>query len=88
MANRYQVNDTVFFIESNQVVREAEVVTFAGGLYTIRFAHGRGGMKVRESRLFPTKQEAFAALPKAKPEPMRPHPTPWDENLRRSGERL
>lgn len=78
LLNKYNVNDTVFFIESNRIVRKAEIVKFAGGLYTIRFAHGNGGIKVRESRLFATKQEAIAALPKPKPEPRRPHPTPWD----------
>lgn len=78
MTNKYNVNDTVFLIESNRTIREVKIVKFAGGLYTIRFIQGGGGIKVRESRLFATKEEANAALPKPKSKPAPHYSTPWE----------
>ena len=78
MANKYNVNDTAFLLESNRFIREIKIVKYSGGLYTIRFTNGDGGIKVRESRLFATKEEAKAAIPKPKPKPKPNYPTPWD----------
>ena len=80
MANKYSVNDIVFLLESNRIIRKVKIVKFAGGLYTIQFVNGGGGIKVRESRLFPTKEDAEAAIqkPKPKPKPAPHYPSPWD----------
>lgn len=74
MAGKYNINDTAFLIESNRTIREVKILKYAGGLYTVRFADGAGGIKVRENRLFATKDEASAALPKPEPH----YTTPWD----------
>ena len=40
------------------------VLKVAGGFATLRFFDSDGGIKLRESRLFPTKEDAEASLPK------------------------
>ena len=62
MPSKYNFGDTVYIIESNQSVREAMIINCSGGFCTIRFMNG-GGIRLRESRLFATEEEAKAALP-------------------------
>lgn len=79
MANKYKTNDTAYLIESNRIIRKVKIVKISGGLYTIKFGNG-GGIKVRETRLFATADDAKAAIeaiPKAKPKPLH-YPSPWD----------
>ena len=78
MPNKYNVNDTAFLLESNRIIRKVTIVKCAGGFYTIRFTDGTGGIKVRENRLFASKEEAKPAIPKPKPKPAPQYPTPWD----------
>ena len=78
MDNRFNSNDTAFLIESNRIIREVRIVKYAGGLYTIQFVDGGGGIKVRESRLFSTKEEADTAIQKPRLKTSPRHPTPWD----------
>ena len=66
MKSKYNPGDTAFIVESSLFVREVKIVKIAGGLVTLRFADSNGGVKLRESRLFPTKEEAEASLPKNK----------------------
>ena len=74
MAAKYKAGDKVYFVESNRKIREVQILNTAGGMYLIKFAEG-GGIRVKEHRLFGTKEEAEAALPK-KEAPKRK--TPWD----------
>lgn len=53
----YKLGDSVFFIESNRFIREATVMKKSSDFYTLRFTDG-GGIRLRENRLFATKQEA------------------------------
>ena len=53
----FKLGDTVFFIESNRFIREATVMKKSGDFYTLRFADG-GGIRLRENRLYATRQEA------------------------------
>lgn len=64
MATKYNPGDTAFIVESNQFIREVKVLKVAGGFATLRFVDSGGGIKLRESRLFPTKEAAEASLPK------------------------
>ena len=43
------------------MIKEATIIKYSGGFYTIRFDND-GGTRVRESRLFSTKEEAEAAI--------------------------
>lgn len=58
MAGKYKSGDRAYIIESKRFIREVEVLKFSGGLYTLRFTDSGGGIKLRENRLFPTKDVA------------------------------
>lgn len=67
--------DTAFIIESNRIIRKVEIVRNTGGFYLIRFKDSGGGIKVRENRLFPTREEAAENLPQSLQKQYR---TPYD----------
>ena len=53
---KYKPGDTVYFIESNRSIIEAKVKAFTAGFYTTIF--GNSVIRLRESRLFPSIEEA------------------------------
>lgn len=53
----FNAGDKVYIVESNRVVRECTVVRECGGLYIVRFGNG-GGIQVKGSRLFETREAA------------------------------
>ena len=61
----FKAGDTVFIVESNRFIREAEVKTCAGGMYLVKFKDNGGGIKLKEHRLFATKEDAEASISKA-----------------------
>ncbi len=74
MPAKFKKGDTAYFVESNYKVREVQILNTAGGLYLIKFDNG-GGIRVKEHRLFCTKEEAEATLPKKEPAKKKMH---WD----------
>ena len=58
MAGKYKPGDTVYIVSSVKWIKEAKVLKYSGGFYTIQFTDTGGGIKLRESRLFPTEEEA------------------------------
>ena len=64
MPNKYSPGDTAFIVESSRFIREVKVLKSAGEFVTLRFADSDGGIRLRESRLFPTREAAEASLPK------------------------
>lgn len=69
MPNKYNPGDTAYIVESNRIIREVKILKVTGGFATLRFMDSDGGVKLRESRVFPTKEDAEASLPKK--------PTTW-----------
>jgi len=62
MNGKYQPGQKVFLTGSRvDLIKEATVLKYTGGFYTIRFESG-GGVKVRESRIYPSREEAEAAI--------------------------
>ena len=62
MNGKYQPGQTVFLTGGNKnLIKEATVLKYTGGFYTIRFENG-GGVKVSESRIYPTRKEAEQAI--------------------------
>ncbi|MBE6133042.1 MAG: hypothetical protein E7180_06660 [Erysipelotrichaceae bacterium] len=57
MAN-FKAGDIAWIVESTIFVKEVEIVNIRGGFVTLRFKGSSGGMRVRESRLYKTKEEA------------------------------
>ena len=74
MRGKYKLGDHAWIVVSSIMIREVEVLRFAGGLYTVRFMDSAGGIKIRESRLIATKDEAEAQLPSKK----KKYRSPWD----------
>ena len=54
----FKAGDMVFIVESNRFIREAEIRSAAGGMYLLKFKGNGGGIKLKEHRLFATKDEA------------------------------
>ncbi len=77
MAAKFKAGDTAYLIESNHIIREITIVKFAGGFYTIRFKDSGGGIKVRENRLYASKEEAENVMAKARSK-TKPSYSPWN----------
>lgn len=59
---KYERGQTVYIVENGHFIRECVVINYVGGMYTIRFSDGNGAIKLRESRLFPTKEAAQSSV--------------------------
>lgn len=70
----FKAGDTAYIVESNRFIRKVTIKSCAGGMYLIKFEDG-GGIKVKEHRLFATKEDAEASIPKEKPKKPR---SPYD----------
>lgn len=80
MQSKFNLGDIVYLVESGRDIREVKIAKVAGGFYTVRFNNGAGGIKVRESRLFATREDAVNSVSKRLPA-QRAAPrykSPWD----------
>ena len=57
MNSKFQAGDKAFIIESSIFVKEVYVMKSSKGFCLVRYPQGRGGYRVRESRLFRTEVE-------------------------------
>ena len=73
---KYKVGAQVFFIESNYKITEGLVVNRTGEFYVVRYQNGSGGLRLRETRLYPSREEAEKKIPK--PEKKVRHRLPYD----------
>ena len=64
MEPKYNRGDTVYLISSARFIDDATVVMNVAGFVTIRFTGRSGGTRVRENRLFASREEAEAAIKK------------------------
>lgn len=74
--SKFQPGQIVYLIISNAWIREAKVVKYGAGFYTVKWVDeervggstnaSSGGTRVRESRLYESKEEAKAVLDKKK----------------------
>ena len=63
MAVHFKPGEIAYILESNRIIREVIIVRNTGGMYLIRFADGKGGIQVKEHRLFKSKEEAENSIP-------------------------
>ncbi|MDO5439657.1 MAG: hypothetical protein Q4F09_06515 [Erysipelotrichaceae bacterium] len=62
MKAKYQEGQKVFLTGAHpDLIEEATVFRYAGGMYTIRFKNG-GGIRVREDRIYPARKDAEEAI--------------------------
>ena len=66
---KFKVGDKAFIVENNNRIREVEVRSASGGMYLIKFPETGGGIKLKESRLFATKEEAQKSVYGYRPNP-------------------
>ncbi len=59
---KFNAGDKAWIVESTIFVKEVEIINVKGGFATLRFKDSNGGMRVRESRLYKTKEEAEKAV--------------------------
>lgn len=59
--SKYNPGDTAHIIESGLTVREVIVIRVSGDMYTLRFTDTGGGVKLREGRLYPSREAAEKA---------------------------
>ena len=57
----FHINDTAYFVRSNNQVMQVTLLHFAGGRWTVRLANG-GGISLPENRLHATEEEARRAI--------------------------
>ena len=62
MDTKYKQGQTVYIIENGYRITECIIVNYRGGLYTIRFPETNCAIRLRESRLFPTKEDAKKSI--------------------------
>lgn len=62
---RFKVGDTCYFLVSNSIVKKGEIRSTRGAFYLVKHAQG-AAIKLSDSRLFKTEEEAAAAIPKTK----------------------
>ena len=62
MKGKFQEGQTVYIIQSNKWVREAIVLKYSSGFYTLKFSDSDGGIRLRESRLYASKEEVKAVI--------------------------
>lgn len=60
MKTKYNIGDTVYIVANQIFIKEAKVIQVAAStrMYTLKFTEESGGTRLRESRLYATKQEA------------------------------
>lgn len=58
MTGKYKPGDTIYIVSSTNLIKEAKVLRYSAGFYTIRFTDTGGGIRLRESRLFPSREAA------------------------------
>lgn len=69
----YTPGDIAYIVANKRFVREVQILSIDGDLFTLRFTDSGGGIKVRSSRLFPTKAAAEATVPKKQIHTQHPH---------------
>lgn len=62
MVEKFKPGTTVYLIANTHFIEEATVVMTISGFVTIRFTEREGGTRIRESRLYATREEAEAVV--------------------------
>ena len=64
---QYRPGDSAYIVGNTRFVETVEIMNVKYGLVTIHLLRTNSYIRVRENRLFPTKEAAEASLPKKEP---------------------
>lgn len=74
----FESGATAYIIESNRIIREVNVVKRSGEFYIVKFLNGSGGIRIRASRLFASKDAAEDSIPRPETTPKNRYHSPYD----------
>ena len=66
---KYRPGDIAYIVGNTKFIEVVEIMNVKYGLVTIHLLRTNSYIRVRENRLFPTKEAAEASLPKKEPKP-------------------
>lgn len=79
VVTKLEVGDKAFIVESNRIVREVFILKRSRDFYTVRFAENvSGGIQLRASRLFASKEDAESSMPKKQVQKRTGFRSPYD----------
>ena len=58
VSGRFKQGDTVYFLGNMHRIIEVVVLRYDGNFYTLKYKDREGGVKLRESRLYRTREDA------------------------------
>ena len=64
MAQKFKEGDIAYIVESNRFIKEVMIKKYAAGSYIIKFKDSGGGIRVHESRIFSSEEEARSSIRK------------------------
>ena len=56
--SKFKVGQTAYIVANAIYIKEVKIISIRGGFYTLAFTDRSGGMKLKENRLFSTKESA------------------------------
>ena len=78
MYSDMQVGDNAYIVDNNRFLREVRILKITKDLCVIKYVDTGAVIKIRQSRLFPTKREAELSMPQW----ARPGISPWEYERR------
>ena len=76
---KFNPGEEAYIIESNRIIRKLEIRSATEGMYLVKFSDSSGGIRVKEHRLYKTREDAEAALPaENKPKVRKGFRSPYD----------
>ena len=63
---QYRPGDIAYIVGNNRFIHEVKILSSQYGFVTVHLLKENSYIRVRENRLFPTKEAAEASLPKKK----------------------
>ena len=64
MAQKYQVGNAAYIVESKRFIRKVKITKHIAGSYIIKFVDSGGRIRVHESRLFSSEEDAKNSIRK------------------------
>lgn len=64
MKAKYNIGQVVYILGNNRFIFPMMVINYSYGLYTLKYIYKRGGIRLKEDRIFPSEFEASICIEK------------------------